>query len=124
MMKVTTIAAVMLLSISQNVQGQVVNPVGEQVVLYGRPHVDNAGIKNPKAPVQPPYVTLDDHTLYIWSQHSGFTLTLIDGSDNVVYQTYLFAGVQYDALPPTLSGSYTLQLSDDTYLYTGMIDLE
>ena len=123
-MKVTTIAAVMLLSISQNVQGQVVNPVGEQVVLYGRPHVDNAGIKNPKAPVQPPYVTLDDHTLYIWSQHSGFTLTLIDGSDNVVYQTYLFAGVQYDALPPTLSGSYTLQLSDDTYLYTGMIDLE
>ena len=123
-MKVTTIAAVMLLSMSQNVQGQVVNPVGEQVVLYGRPHVDNAGIVNPKAPVQPPYVTLDDHTLYIWSQHSGFTLTLIDGSDNVVYQTYLFAGVQYDALPPTLSGSYTLQLSDDTYLYTGMIDLE
>ena len=123
-MKVTTIAAVMLLSMSQNVQGQVVNPVGEQVVLYGRPHVDNAGIVNPKAPVQPPYVTLDDHTLYIWSQHGGFTLTLIDGSDNVVYQTYLFAGVQYDALPPTLSGSYTLQLSDDTYLYTGMIDLE
>ena len=123
-MKVTTIAAVMLLSMSQNVQGQVVNPVGEQVVLYGRPHVDNAGIKNPKAPVRPPYVTLDDHTLYIWSQHSGFTLTLIDGSDNVVYQTYLFAGVQYDALPTTLSGSYTLQLSDDTYLYTGMIDLE
>ena len=77
-----------------------------------------------KSPVRPPYVTLDDHTLYIWSQHSGFTLTLIDGSDNVVYQTYLFAGVQYDALPPTLSGSYTLQLSDDTYLYTGMIDLE
>ena len=74
--------------------------------------------------MQVPYVTLDDHTLYIWSQHSGFTLTLIDGSDNVVYQTYLFAGVQYDALPPTLSGSYTLQLSDDTYLYTGMIDLE
>ncbi len=124
MMKVTTIAAVMLLSMSQNVQGQVVNPVGEQVVLYGRPHVDNAGIVNPKAPVQPPYVTLDDHTLYIWSQHNGYTLTLIDGSDNVVYQTYLFAGVQYDALPPTLSGSYTLQLSDDTYLYTGMIDLE
>ena len=123
-MKVTTIAAVMLLSMSQNVQGQVVNPVGEQVVLYGRPHVDNAGIVNPKAPVQPPYVTLDDHTLYIWSQHNGYTLTLIDGSDNVVYQTYLFAGVQYDALPPTLSGSYTLQLSDDTYLYTGMIDLE
>ena len=76
------------------------------------------------APVQVPYVTLDDHTLYIWSQHSGFTLTLIDDSDTVVYQTYLPAGVQFCALPSTLSGSYTLQLSDDTYLYTGMIGLE
>ena len=25
--------------------------------------------------------------------------------------------------PPTLSGSYTLQLSNDTYLFTGLIDL-
>ena len=123
-MKVTTIAAVMLLSMSQNVQGQVVNPVGEQVVLYGRPHVDNAGIKNPKAPVQPPYVTLDDHTLYIWSQHGGYTLTLLGDNDAVVYQTYVAAGVQFADLPSTLSGSYTLLLSDDTYLYTGMIDLE
>ena len=124
MMKVTTIAAVMLLSMSQNVQGQVVNPVGEQVVLYGRPHVDNAGIKNPKAPVRPPYVTLDDHTLYIWSQHGGYTLTMYDDNDNVVYQTYVTAGTQMVCLPSTLSGSYTLLLSDDTYLYTGMIDLE
>ena len=87
---------------------------------------DPSGINNkpPKAPVQPPYVTLDDHTLYIWSQHSGFTLTLIDDNDTVVYQNYLFAGVQYDVLPTTLTGSFTLQLSDDTYLYTGMIGLE
>ena len=82
------------------------------------------GIHLPKGPVQAPYVTLDDHTLYIWSQHSGFTLTLIDDSDTVVYQTYLFAGVQFCTLPSTLSGSYTLQLSTDTYLFTGVIDLE
>ena len=78
----------------------------------------------PKGPVQVPYVTLDDHTLYIWSQHSGFTLTLIDDSDTVVYQTYIPAGVQYAALPPTLSGSYTLQLSNDTFLFTGIVELE
>ena len=78
----------------------------------------------PKSPVQPPYVTLDDHTLYIWSQHGGYTLTLLDDNDTVVYQTYVAAGVQFADLPPTLSGSYTLQLSDDTYLFTGMIDLE
>ena len=87
---------------------------------------DPSGINNkpPKAPVQPPYVTLDDHTLYIWSQHGGYTLTLLDDNDTVVYQNYLFAGVQYDVLPTTLTGSFTLQLSDDTYLYTGMIGLE
>ena len=79
---------------------------------------------HPKGPVQVPYVTLDDHTLYIWSQHSGFTLTLLDDSDTVVYQTYVAAGVQFCTLPSTLSGSYTLQLSTDTYLFTGVIDLE
>ena len=78
----------------------------------------------PKSPVEPPYVTYLDHTLYIWSQHSGFTLTLIDDSDTVVYQTYIPAGVQYDVLPATLSGTFTLILSDDTYMYTGTIGLE
>ena len=82
------------------------------------------GHGHPKGPVRPPYVTLADHTLYIWSQHGGYTLTLLDDDDTVVYQTYLFAGVQYDALPATLSGTFVLQLSDDTYLYTGVIDLE
>ena len=76
-----------------------------------------------KSPVRPPYVTLDDHTLYIWSQHGGYTLTLLDDNDTVVYQTYVAAGVQFCALPPTLSGSYTLQLSNDTYLFTGMVVL-
>ena len=82
------------------------------------------GHGHPKGPVQPPYVTLDDHTLYIWSQHGGYTLTLLDDNDTVVYQTYLFAGVQYDVLPATLSGTFTLILSDDTYMYTGTIGLE
>ena len=82
------------------------------------------GNGHPKSPVQPPYVTLDDHTLYIWSQHGGSTLTLLGDNDAVVYQTYVAAGVQFADLPSTLSGSYTLLLSDDTYLYTGMIDLE
>ena len=74
-----------------------------------------------KGPVQVPYVTYLDHTLYIWSQHSGFTLTLLDDSDTVVYQTYLPASVQFCALPSTLSGSYTLQLSNDTYMFTGTL---
>ena len=77
-----------------------------------------------KSPVRPPYVTLDDHTLYLWSQHGGYTLTLLDDSDTVVYQTYVAAGVQFADLPSTLSGSFTLILSDDTYMYIGSIGLE
>ena len=99
---------------------------GEVVDLTAiyKDHNGTLGPRPPKGPVQAPYVTLDDHTLYIWSQHNGFTLTLIDDNDTVVYQTYLFAGVQYAVLSATLSGSFTLVLSDDTYLYTGVIDLE
>ena len=81
------------------------------------------GHGHPKGPVRPPYVTLADHTLYIWSQHGGYTLTLL-ADDTVVYQTFVSAGTQMVSLPPTLSGSYTLQLSNDTYLFTGVIDLE
>ena len=115
----SSMALLPLVSINaQNVQQ------GEQVTLQvnilNPDELLNGG---PKGPVQVPYVTLDDHTLYIWSQHSGFTLTLIDDNDTVVYQTYLFAGVQYAVLPTTLSGSYTLVLSDDTYMFTGMIGL-
>ena len=81
------------------------------------------GHGHPKGPVRPPYVTLDDHTLYIWSQHGGYTLTLLDDNDTVVYQTYVAAGMQFADLPSTLSGSYTLQLSNDTYLFTGFVNL-
>ncbi len=69
------------------------------------------------------YATLNDHTLFLWDTHNGYTLTLLDDNDTVVYQTYIVAGVQYADLPTTLSGSFTLILSDDTYMFTGVIDL-
>ena len=100
-------------------------PSGETIVLtLNNDHNQTVGNNPPKGPTQVLYATLDDHTLYIWLQHSGYTLTMYDDNDNVVYQTYVAPGVQYDALPATLSGSFVLQLSDDTYLYTGVIDLE
>ena len=80
-------------------------------------------VNRPKGPVRLPYVTLNDHTLYIWSQHGGYVLTLYDDNDTVVYQTYVAAGTQMVSLPTTLSGSFTLILSDDTHMYSGTIDL-
>ena len=98
---------------------------GETVDLTAsyKDHNGTLGPRPPKSPIQVPYVTLDDHTLYIWSQHNGYTLTLLDDNDTVVYQSYVAAGVQYAALPTTLSGNFTLILSDDTYLFTGVINL-
>ena len=95
--------------------------VSLQVTIFNPDEVLGGGHKSP---VRPPYVTLDDHTLYLWSQHGGYTLTLLDDSDTVVYQTYVAAGVQFADLPSTLSGSFTLILSDDTYMYIGSIGLE
>ncbi len=118
----TAFMTVPMLAMAQN-SGQ--QPTGEQVVLTTSfDHKGTIGNNPPKGPIQPPYVTLDDHTLYIWSQHGGYTLTLLDDNDTVVYQTYVNAGTQMVSLPTTLSGIYTLQLSDDTFLFTGMIDLE
>ena len=110
-----------------SLQAQEQNPpaAGQQIdltVSFG--HDKIGGIKKPKAPIQPPYVTLDDHTLYIWSQHNGYTVTLLDDNGTVVCQTYVAAGMQYAVLQSTLSGSFVLQLSDDTYLFTGMIALD
>ena len=98
---------------------------GEVIIFTsGYNHDGDLGNHYPKSPIQPPYVTYLDHTLYIWSQHNGYSLTLLDDNDTVVYQSYVAPGVQYAVLPSTLSGSFTLVLSDDTYLFTGMIDVE
>ena len=116
------IAGCSITASAQNVyptNGEQVNLTSSLIDPYG-----GMGIGRPKCPVQAPYVTLDDHTLYIWSQHNGYSLTLLDDNDTVVYQSYVAPGVQYAVLPSTLSGSFTLVLSDDTYLFTGMIDVE
>ena len=120
-MKKLTFAFFVMFSLGAYAQ----NNQGEQVVLTGPViHNGTVGPSTPKGPVEVPYLTLDDHTLYIWSQHNGYTLSLLDDNDTVVYQSYVAPGVQYAVLPTTLSGSYTLVLSDDTYLFTGIIDLD
>ena len=82
-MEATSILFTVMLSLPVPSEGI----VGEQVALTGTViHNGTTGPSAPKAPVQPPYVTLDDHTLYIWSQHGGYTLTLLDDDDTVVYQ--------------------------------------
>lgn len=77
----------------------------------------------PRNLVNPPSASLDDHTLYINSEHPAYTLCLVDTTGeepDVVYQVYVPANVNVVVLPSTLSGTYELQLYDggDYYFYS------
>lgn len=74
----------------------------------------------PRMPIRPLYGSLDDHTFYINGEHSGYTLYLVDNSDDepdVVYQVVIPAGVNAVVLPATLSGTYELQLHNGGAFY-------
>ncbi len=73
----------------------------------------NAHGELPRGTVNPPSACLDDHTLYLYGEHSDYTLYLVDTSGeepNVVYQVYVPANVSAVVLPATLVGTYELQL--------------
>ncbi len=77
----------------------------------------------PRNLINPPSASLDDHTLYINSEHPAYTLYLVDTTGEepyVVYQVYVPANVNVVVLPSTLSGTYELQLYDggDYYFYS------
>ena len=78
----------------------------------------------PKAPIQPPSVYLDGHSLYFGNPHSeAVPVELADATGNVVYSDYLPAGTQTLSLPATLSGTYTLFIYIGNYVFAGQINL-
>jgi len=78
----------------------------------------------PKSPEQPPAVYLDGHSLYFGESYAdAVPVELRDASGNVVYSDYLPAGVQTLSLPTTLSGTYTLYIYMDNYIFAGQINL-
>lgn len=66
--------------------------------------------KSPALPPKAPEATLEDNVLTFTSAHDDYTLTLIDGDDEVVYQTVVPSTVSVVILPATLTGNYELQL--------------
>ena len=86
---------------------------------------DPDGITNPipKAPVQVPSVSLDDHTLYFFTPCDGCTLNLVDENDVVVYTLVIPAGTTSLVLPATLSGNFELQIIRGSYCFWGEITL-
>ena len=89
--------------------------------------IDNpivGGLPIPKSPIQPPTVSINGHTLYLYNIGYSFTLALRDENDNYVYVTNVPAGSTSVVLPSDLSGDYTLVLyPGGDYYFEGEITL-
>ena len=100
------------------------NLEGVEVTLYPQTYKPTTGLgERPRTPIRPLKATLDDHTLYISGEHSGYILYLIDDTGEepeVVYQVVIPAGVNTVVLPAYLSDTYELQLHQGGafYFYT------
>lgn len=81
------------------------------------------GNHNPRSPVEPPTVYLNDHTLYICSDGRDFDLQVATDDETVVYSTYVSSSTTEVQLPTTLSGDYVLQMFNGDYVFTGEISL-
>lgn len=92
-----------------------VSMIYDDPVVVKHPH--------PKSPTESPIVYLDAHTLYLCGEHSGFTLVLKDTDETEVFSTNIPENTYTVVLPSTLSGDYTIELWDDTYVFSGDIEL-
>lgn len=81
------------------------------------------GNGNPRTPMQPPVVYIEDYTLIFTINHPDFTLTINDEDGYVVYTTTVFSAKTEVILPSTLSGDYEIQLAMSNWLFTGWINL-
>ena len=122
MKKILSIAALLLL-VGVAVFAQDPSHVTELTFQVGITDPTLAHGELPRNLVNPPSASLDDHTLYINSEHPAYTLYLVDTTGeepDVVYQVDVPANVNVVVLPSTLSGTYELQLYDggDYYFYS------
>ena len=119
MKKFFSILALLLL-VGGAVFAQAPSDVTQLTFQVGFTNPTGSSGERPRSPINPPSASLDDHTLYINSEHPAYTLYLVDTTGeepDVVYQVYVPANVNAVVLPSTLSGTYELQLYDGGQYY-------
>ena len=84
---------------------------------------NGSGNNNPRTPIEPPFVTLDDHLLTLPSNHPSYTLILVDSFDDIAYQITVSENQEEVMLPSTFSGSYELQIIQGEWCFYGDIEL-
>ena len=81
------------------------------------------GHEHPKAPVTPPVVALDGHTLYIISGCDDTVLSLADENETEAYSITILAGTTMITLPEWLEGTYELRILRGQYMFYTEIEL-
>ena len=74
-----------------------------------------------KSPPTVPTVSYDGNTLHIDGTHDEYRLSLSDSNGVIVFETYVGANTSVVYLPTTLSGTYELRLSTNSYYLVGYI---
>lgn len=81
------------------------------------------GHGNPKSPMRPPVVYIEDYTLAFVADHPEYILNIKDEDGEVVYSTVVYSTLTQVTLPSILSGEYVIELRMGYWLFTGWIEL-
>ena len=76
-----------------------------------------------RGPVVPPSVSIDGHTLYLYSGCAGATLQVVDALGVAVYTEELYETTTEVELPETLVGEYELQILRGNFCFYATIEL-
>lgn len=96
------------------------SPIGFSVSIIDEKPI---GHGNPKSPIQPPVVYIEDYTLTFVVDHPDYELTIKDEDGEVVYSTIVTSAETLVTLPSTLAGEYVIELRMGNWLFTGWINL-
>lgn len=81
------------------------------------------GNGQPKSPMRPPVVYIEDYTLAFVADHPEYILNIKDEDGEVVYSTVVYSTLTQVTLPSILSGEYVIELRMGYWLFTGWIEL-
>ena len=81
------------------------------------------GNGNPKSPMRPPVVYIEDYTLTFVAGHPDYELFIKDEDGEIVYSTVVTSAETLVTLPSFLSGDYVIELTMGNWKFTGWIEL-
>lgn len=79
--------------------------------------------EQPRGPVNPPTVYLEDYTLTFATNHPEYVLYIKDENETVVYSTIVTSATTEVVLPSALSGYYEIDLFMNEWYFWGYIEL-